>query len=124
MSDELRVAVIVSSYKSKGETSDCSNYRSIILLSVASKIFATVLLERLIPVTAEDSLQEGRCSFRENRGTADIIFALSRKDSKENAENKTRPPNVVFVDLTKAFDTVSQNGLWKILKNWAVLQNS
>ena len=89
MSDELRVAVIVSLYKSKGETSDCSNYMSIILLSVASKIFATVLLERLIPVTAEDSLQEGQC-FRANRGTADIIFAL-RTDSKEMPRTKHGP---------------------------------
>ena len=91
MSDELRVAVIVSLYKSKGETSDCSNYRSIILLSVASKIFATVLLEKLIPVTAEDSLQEGQCSFRANRGTADIIFALSQTDSKEMPRTKHGP---------------------------------
>ena len=50
---DLRDAVIVSLYKNKGEKSDSSNYRGITLLSIAGKILAGVLLNRLIPTIAQ-----------------------------------------------------------------------
>ena len=55
---DLCDAVIVSLYKNKGEKSDCSNYRGIMLLSIAGKILARVLLDRLIPTIAEENLPE------------------------------------------------------------------
>jgi len=35
---------------------------------------------------------------------------------RRSAESKTRILYVVFVDLTKAFDTVNRDGLWHVLK--------
>ena len=110
---DLRDAVIVSLYKNKGVKSDCSNYRGITLLSVAGKIIARVLLGRLIPTIAEENLSESQCGFRENRETTDMIFVLLQ------LQEKCRQQNIglyaAFIDLTKAFDTVSQDGLWKVL---------
>ena len=63
-----RDAIIVSLYKYKGEKSDCSNYRGIILLSIAGKILARVLLNRLIPTIAQENTPESQCGFRSNRG--------------------------------------------------------
>ena len=104
---DLRDAVIVSLYKIKGEKSDCSNYRGITLLSIAGKIVARVLLNRLIPtITQENTLES---VFRCNRGTLDMIFVLRQ------IQEKCRGLYAAFVDLTKAFDTVSLDGLWKIL---------
>ena len=60
----LRDAVIVSLYKNKGEKSDCSNYRGITLLSIASKILARVLLNRLIPTIAQENTPKSQCGFR------------------------------------------------------------
>ena len=55
---DLRDAVIVSLYKNKGEKPDCSNHRGITLLSIADKILARVLLNRLIPTIAQENMPE------------------------------------------------------------------
>ena len=55
---DLRDAVIVSLYKNKGEKSDCSNYRGTTLLSIAGKILARALLNRLIPTIAQENTPE------------------------------------------------------------------
>ena len=73
---DLRDAVIVSLYKNKGEKSDCSNYRGIILLSIAGRILARVLLSRLTLMIARENMPESQCGFRSNRGTVDLIFIL------------------------------------------------
>ena len=111
---DLRDEVIVTLYKNKGENSDCSNYRGITLLSIAGKIFARVLLNRLVPIIAEDHLPETQCGFRANRGTTDMIFVLRQLQEKCREQNKRL--YVTFVDLTKAFDTVSRKGLWLIME--------
>ena len=111
---DLRDAVIVTLYKNKGEKSDCSNYRGITLLSIAGKILARVLLNRLVPSIAEDHLPETQCGFRANRGTTDMVFVLRQLQEKCREQNKGL--YVTFVDLTKAFDTVSRKGLWMIME--------
>ena len=111
---DFRDAVIVALYKNMGEKSDCSNYRGITLLSIAGKILARVLLNRLIPALAKDNLPETQCGFRANRGTTDMVFVLRQLQEKCRQQNKEL--YVTFVDLTKAFDTVSRKGLWLILE--------
>ena len=110
---DLRDAVIISLYKNKGEKSDCSNYRDITLLSIAGKILARVLPNRLIPTKAQENMPESQCWFRSNRGTVDRIFMLRQIQEKFREQNMGL--YAAFVDLTKAFDTVSHDGLWKIL---------
>ena len=47
--DEWRQGIIVPLYKGKGSRSECSNYRIITLLSAAGKVFAHLLLARIMP---------------------------------------------------------------------------
>ena len=96
-----------------GEKSDCSNYRGITLLSIAEKVLARLLLNRLIPSIIEDFTPESHCGFRANRGTTDMIFVL--RQIQEKCREQNMGLYVAFIDLTKAFDTVSRDGLWKIL---------
>ena len=110
---DLRDAVIVSLYKNKGEKSDCSNYRGITLLSIAGRIMTRVFLNRLIPMIAQQSTPESQCGLRSNRGTVDMIFVL--RQIQEKCREQNMGLYATFVDLTKAFDTVSRDGLWKIL---------
>ena len=111
---DLRDAVIITLYKNRGEKSDCSNYRGITLLSIAGKILARVLLNRLVPTITEENIPESQCGFRANRCTTDMVFALRQLQEKCREQNKGL--YATFVDLTKAFDTVSRTGLWLILE--------
>ena len=110
---DLRDAVTVSLYKNKGEKSDGSNYRGITLLSTAGKILARVLLNKLITTIAQENTPESQCGFRSNRGTVDMIFML--RQIQEKCREQNMGLYAAFVDLTKAFDTVCRDGLWKIL---------
>ena len=103
---DLRDAVIITLYKNKGEKSNCDNYRGITLLSIAGKILARILLNRLVPTIAEDNTPESQCGFRRNRSTTDMVFVLRQLQEKCREQNKGL--YVSFVDLTKAFDTVSR----------------
>ena len=90
-----------------------SNYRGITLLSIAGKVLAHLMLNRLIPTIAEENAPESQCGFWANRGTTDMVFVL--RQIQEKCREQNMGLFVVFIDLTKAFDTVSREGLWKIL---------
>ena len=87
----------------------CDNHRGISLLSIAGKILARNLLNRLIDHLEQGLLPESQCGFRKERGTTDMIFAARQLQEKCQEQN---------VDLTKAFDTVSRDGLWKIMSKF------
>ena len=84
-------------------------------ISIADKILARILLNRLVPSIAAENIPESQCGFRSNRGTTDMVFVLRQLQEKCREQNKGL--YITFVDLTKAFDTVSRDGLWQILKS-------
>ena len=58
-------------------------------------------------------LPESQCGLRKNRGTIDMIFTA--RQLQEKCEEQNVELYMTFVDLTKAFDTVSSEVLWKIM---------
>ena len=110
---EMRDCKITTLYKNKGCMSDCNNYRGISLLSIVGKLFAKVALRRLQQL-AERVYPESQCGFRASRSTHDMIFSVRQMQEKCREQNV--PLYMVFIDLTKAFDLVSRNGLFKILE--------
>ena len=108
-------ASIVTIYK-KGDRTDCGNYRGISLLSIAGKIFARILLNRLSIHITPEVVPETQCGFRSNRSTVDMIFCL--RQLQEKCIEQDRPLYMVFVDFTKAFDTVRRTGLWQLLRKY------
>ena len=96
---------IVTIYK-KGDRTDCGNYRGISLLSIADKIFARILLNRLSTQITPEVVPETSCGFRGNRSTEDIIFCL--RQLQEKCIEQDRPLQMVFVDFCKAFDIVGR----------------
>ena len=110
---DMRDAKIVTLYKNKGERSDCNNYRGISLLSIVGKVYARVLLARLQKL-AERIYPESQCGFRAGRSTVDMVFSLRQLQEKSREQNL--PLYIAFIDLTKAFDLVSRDGLFKGLE--------
>ena len=110
---EFKDASLVHLYKRKGNRRCCDNHRGISLLAIAGKILAHVLLNRLLNHLEQDLLPESQCGFREGRGTIDMIFTA--RQLQEKCQEQHRDLYTTFIDLTKAFDTVSRAGLWKIM---------
>ena len=110
---DMRDAKIITLYKNKGDRSDCNNYRGISLLSIVGKIFARVILSRL-QFLGTLVYPEAQCGFRPQRSTIDMIFAT--RQIQEKCREQQMPLFIAFIDLTKAFDLVSREGLFKVLK--------
>ena len=113
---QLKDATMVHIYKRKGNRQSCDNHRGISLLSIAGKILARVLLNRLLQHLEQGLLPESQCGFRAERGTVDMIFAA--RQLQEKCQEQHSDLYTTFVDLTKAFDTVSRDGLWKIMEKF------
>jgi hypothetical protein len=67
-----------------------------------------------LQILAEKVLPESQCGFRSKRSTIDIIFSL--RQIQEKCHEQQMPLYIAFVDLTKAFDTVSRPGLFQVLE--------
>nr|VZI43717.1 unnamed protein product [Spirometra erinaceieuropaei] len=100
----------------KGNRQVCDNHRGISLLNIGGKIFARILLNRLNIHLEQGLLPESQYSFRRHRGTSDMIFAA--RQLQEKCQEMRTHLYSTFVDLTKAFDTVNREGLWKIMQKF------
>ena len=111
----FRDANIIHLYKNKGDRLCCDNHRGISLLSIAGKILARLIINRLTKhIDNLGLIPESQCGFRAGRGTADMSFAV--RQLQEKCKLQYQDLYLLFIDLTKAFDTVNREGLWCILE--------
>ena len=108
----MRDANIITLYKNKVDHSDCNNYCGISLLGVICKLFAHIILHRL-QILADRIYPESQCGFHSKRSTVDMLFSLCQLQDKCREQNL--PLYLAYIDLTKAFDLVSRDGLFKML---------
>lgn len=106
-------AILITLYKGKGKKTECGSYRGISLLEAVGKVFARLLLNRMNNTVCPEVIPESQSGFRAGRGTVDMIF--SARQLVEKCKEQRMPLYQVFVDLTKAFDTVNREALWKVL---------
>lgn len=99
-------------YKS-GSPKDCSNYRTIALISHLSKILLIIILNR-IKGKIEDELPYEQAGYRSNRSTCDMLACLQMLIEKTIAEDGDL--HLLFIDYSKAFDSVSQDQLFNIME--------
>ena len=96
----------------KGSLSDCNNYRGIALMSITAKLFNRLLLNRLKII--DPYLRGNQNGFRSNRSTSQQILALRRliETVKMHQNEKLL---AVFIDFTKAFDSINWTVMERIL---------
>ena len=101
----------------KSNTTKCSNYHTIALISHASKVMPKILQARLQQYvnTEIPDLQTG---FRKGRGTRDQIANICW--IIEKAREFQKNIYFCFIDYAKTFDYVDHNKLWKILQEMGI----
>ena len=101
----------------KGSFDDTNNYRGIILISCVAKLFTSVLSNRLKQWANEtDTSSDVQFGFKANHSTIDAIFILKCPIDRQMQAIKRL--YCAFIDLRKAFDSVSRTSLWfKMIKN-------
>lgn len=114
----FKIAVVTPIYKG-GERNRVENYRPISLISNISKIFEKALKERLVKfVNKCNLLCDLQFGFRDNRSTDDAIACLTKQIY--NHLESSRPCAAVFLDLSKAFDTVCHRRLMSKLYSFGI----
>jgi len=102
----------------KGNAKECSNYRTIALISHASKVMLKILQARLQQYVNHE-LPDVQAGFRKGRGTRDEIANV--RWIIEKAREFQKNIYFCFIDYAKAFDYVDHNKLWKILKEMGMI---
>src|SRR5574340_322763 len=101
----------------KGNAKEYSNYRTIALISQASKVMLKILQARLQQYVNRE-LRDVQAGFRKGRGTRDQIANI--RWIIEKAREFQKNIYFCFIDYAKAFDWVDHNKLWKILKEMGI----
>jgi hypothetical protein len=96
---QWKESIIVPVHK-KDDKTDCSNYRTISLLSASYKHLSNIFLSRLSPYI-EEITGDHQCGFRRNRSTTDLNFYNRQILEKQWEYNET--VNQLFVDFKKAY---------------------
>ena len=104
---------ITCSYEAK----ECSNYRTIALISHASKVMLKILQVRLQQYVNHE-LPDAQACFRKGRGTRDQIANI--RWIMEKAREFQKNIYFCFIAYAKAFDCVNHNKLWKIRKGMGI----
>ena len=117
--DAFKVSKVTPIFK-KGDCSLMSNYRPISLLPTISKIFERVIHDQMYEYFNEfNLLAEQQYGVRKKHSTEYAAIKLIDHVSKQMENGKT--PGNLYIDLSKAFDTLAFDILLFKLKYYGVM---
>src|SRR5438132_5984741 len=109
--DDFRKSIFIPIPKTT-KALDCSDYRTIALISHASKILLQLIKKRITSII-ERQLSESQIGFRKYKGTRDAIFQL--RMIGERSLKVGRKLYLCFVDYQKALERVKNNKLREVI---------
>ena len=116
--NSLKLAIVMPIFKSD-DNKKFKNYRPISVLSCFSKVLERLMYNRLINYIDKNGiLSKHQYGFRKNRSTEFVIIELIDKITKGIDEGKYTLG--VFLDLSKAFDTLDHRILTKKLEHYGI----
>lgn len=116
--DNFKIARVVPVYKS-GDNSNVNNFRPISTLPVFSKMYESLISSRLSDfIESENILTNHQYAFRKNCSTTLAILELTSNILK--SFNEKSYTVALFLDLSKAFDTIDKSLLLKKLDHYGV----
>ena len=101
----------------KGNAKECSNGRTIALISHASKVMLKILQARLQQYVNRE-IPDVQAGFRKGRGTRDQMANIPW--IIEKAREFQKNIYFCFIDYAKSFDFVDHSKLWKILEEMRI----
>lgn len=111
----FKKAVIKPIYK-KGDKTDPCNYRPVSLITNLAKVFEKIFKKRIVQYVKKfNLLSDMQFGFKENISTQDAISQVTTRIY--TALDQNRPSLGIFLDLAKAFDTVSHTKLLESLED-------
>ena len=120
--NELKIAKVIPLYKHKGSINDICNYRPISMLSVFSKIFEKLIHKEIMSfLDANSTLSDCQFGFRAKHSTAHaLINAISHL---QLAMDSGKSALGLFIDFSKAFDTINHRILLDKLEIYGIRGN-
>ena len=102
--DDLKIARVIPVYK-KGDAEDMTNYRPISVLPAVNKVLETIVQRALVRfLNSCNFFHHRQYGFREGSGTHTALIELINMINREIDGKKV--VSGLFIDLSKAFDTV------------------
>lgn len=113
--DALKVTKVIEVYKS-GNTNIPSNFRPISLLPIIAKIFDNLINQQIMNyLLSHNLISPTQYAFRPDSSTS-IALQTIINDIERNRKSK-QPTLAIYIDLSKAYDTVSHSKLLHKLKH-------
>lgn len=114
----FKISIVTPIHKADDKI-DISNYRPISVISNLAKIFEKCLKTRLMDfLTSNNLLSKNQFGFMEGKSTTDAMYKLINHVTSKLDEGKKCIG--LFLDLAKAFDTVSHSILIQVLEGYGV----